>query len=120
MDDLDILTLAEAAARLGVAQSTLRNQVKAGRLQARKLGKTWITTGAEVERYRSESLGQPGRPSMAPGFRVLGIKAELKGEPGACATCAPLRGQLFDPNGPHPELPIAGCTSDRGCTCRYE
>lgn len=62
MDDLDILTLAEAAERLGVAASTLRNQVKAGRLRARLVGKTWVTTSSEVERYRAESLGRVGRP----------------------------------------------------------
>ena len=62
MDDLDIITLAEAAELLDRSASTLRNQVKAGRLRARLIGKTWITTRGEIERYRLESLGQPGRP----------------------------------------------------------
>jgi len=56
-----MLTLQEAAARLGVAASTLRHQVQAGRLRARLVGKTYIVTDREVERYRRESLGQPGR-----------------------------------------------------------
>lgn len=56
-----VLSLADAAERLGVAASTLRHQANAGRLHGRVLGKTWITTVAEVERYRAESLGQPGR-----------------------------------------------------------
>lgn len=63
MDDLDIITLAEAGEILGRSATTLRHQVAAGRLQARLIGKTWITTRAEVERYRRESLGQPGRPA---------------------------------------------------------
>lgn len=57
----DLLTLAEAGRKLGLAPSTLRNQVKAGRLAATLIGKTWTITAAELERYRSESLGRPGR-----------------------------------------------------------
>jgi excisionase family DNA binding protein len=57
----DILTLAEAGELLGVSPGTLRNQVLAGKLAARKIGKTWVTTRLEVARYRAESLGQPGR-----------------------------------------------------------
>lgn len=62
MEKLDILTLAEAGELLDRSATTLRAQVKNGRLQARLIGKTWITTRAEVERYRRESLGQAGRP----------------------------------------------------------
>lgn len=58
---MKVLTLTEAGERLGVAQSTLRNQVKAGRLRATLIGKTWTVTEREVERYRAESLGKPGR-----------------------------------------------------------
>jgi len=58
----DIITLAEAAEELGIAASTLRHQAQGGRLEARNVGKTWITTRQEVERYRREQLGQVGRP----------------------------------------------------------
>lgn len=58
----DIVTLAEAGALLDRSPTTLRHQVKIGRLQARLIGKTWVTTRAEVERYRRESLGRMGRP----------------------------------------------------------
>lgn len=58
-----MLTLTEAAARLGLAASTLRHQVQAGHLRARLVGKTYIVTARELERYRAEHLGQPGRPS---------------------------------------------------------
>lgn len=57
-----MLTLTEAAARLGVAASTLRHQVHNGRLHARLVGKTWIVSEREIERYRGESLGRIGRP----------------------------------------------------------
>lgn len=56
------ITLAEAGyALMGLSPSTLRNQVRAGRLHARLVGKTWVVTPREVERYRAESLGRPGR-----------------------------------------------------------
>ena len=63
---MPILTLAQAGDRLGLSASTLRNQVKAGRLRATLIGKTWTVTEREVERYRSESLGKPGRHSAPP------------------------------------------------------
>jgi hypothetical protein len=58
----DIMSLAEAADELGLGQSTLRAQVKARHLVARNVGKTWITTRDEVERYRRNHLGKIGRP----------------------------------------------------------
>ena len=53
-----MLTLAQAASRLGVSPSTLRGQVGKGKLKARLVGKTWTVSEREVERYRAESLGK--------------------------------------------------------------
>jgi hypothetical protein len=64
MDDL--VTLAQAAESLGLAPTTLRAQVGRGRPAATKIGKTWITTPQEVERYRRESKGKVGRPFAVP------------------------------------------------------
>ncbi len=61
-----MLTLTEAADELGLAASTLRHQVQAGRLRARLVGKTYVVTPGEVERYRREHLGKAGRPSHQP------------------------------------------------------
>ena len=58
-----MLTLTEAADRLGLAASTLRHQVQAGRLVATLVGKTYVITERELARYRAEHLGKPGRPS---------------------------------------------------------
>jgi len=52
------VTLADAAARLGVSPDTLRWQVRNGRLRATKVGRDWHVTPGEVERYRRESLGR--------------------------------------------------------------
>ena len=58
-----MLTLAEAAAELGISPATLRHQVQLGRMSARLFGKTYVITSEELERYRATSLGRPGRPS---------------------------------------------------------
>jgi predicted transcriptional regulator len=58
-----MLTLAEAAAELGIAHATLRHQVQLGRMKAQLFGKTYVVTTEELERYRATSLGRPGRPS---------------------------------------------------------
>ena len=55
------LTLAEAAASLGVDPATLRQQIERGQFKAEKRAGSWFATPAEVERYRQVSLGQPGR-----------------------------------------------------------
>jgi excisionase family DNA binding protein len=57
-----MLTLAEAAARLGLSPSTLRHQAQAGRLRATLVGKTYVVSVREVERYRDEHQGRMGRP----------------------------------------------------------
>ena len=53
-----MLTLVEAAVRLGLAASTLRSQIRNGRLRGRLIGKTWTVSEREVERYRAQSLGK--------------------------------------------------------------
>jgi len=60
-----MLTLAQAAAILGRSPDTLRRQVHNGRLRATLIGKTWVVTEEELERYRAESLGHLGRPAGA-------------------------------------------------------
>ena len=50
-----VLTLAEAARLLGVSPTTLRVQIRNGKLRARKVGPVWTVTEREVERYRRES-----------------------------------------------------------------
>lgn len=57
-----LLTLAQAAERLGRSVNTLREQIRRGRLHAQKIGRDWLVEEAEVERYRRENLGRAGRP----------------------------------------------------------
>lgn len=67
------MTLTEAAEALGLSAATLRQQIAKGRLQAHKIGPIWVVTAEEIERYRSESRGRPGRRYQEPG--------RLAGEP---------------------------------------
>lgn len=52
------MTLTDAAALLGLSPTTLRVQVRNGKLRATKVGRDWTVTPREVERYRRESLGR--------------------------------------------------------------
>ena len=47
-------SIPEAAKLLGLAPSTLRHQVKNGKLAARKVSRDWYVTTQEIERYRAE------------------------------------------------------------------
>jgi excisionase family DNA binding protein len=48
-------SLPQAAKLLGLAPSTLRHQVKNGKLRAVKVSRDWYITTEEVERYRTEN-----------------------------------------------------------------
>jgi excisionase family DNA binding protein len=51
-----MLTLSEAAQRLGVSPDTLRWQVHNGKLKAKKVGPLWTVTEQEVAKYQLERL----------------------------------------------------------------
>lgn len=57
------IPLSEAARDLGVAHATLTKQAHSGRLWAVKVGPIYLTSRAEIERYRIWSKGRPGRKS---------------------------------------------------------
>lgn len=47
----ELISLAEASQRYGLSMSYLRTIAQSGRLQARKIGRNWVTTPAAVEAY---------------------------------------------------------------------
>jgi excisionase family DNA binding protein len=49
-----VVTLKEAAERLGLSPTTLRVQILRRKLNAKKIGRDWQVSPREVERYRQE------------------------------------------------------------------
>lgn len=72
------IPLSVAAEELGVAHTTLATQARLGRFKAWKVGPIWVTNHTEIERYRLNSLGQPGRRS---GTRDTKPRARKDAEP---------------------------------------
>lgn len=57
-----LMGLAQAARELGdVTAGTLKVQAQRGRLRAERVGRDWLVSPAEVERYRREVMGRRGR-----------------------------------------------------------
>jgi predicted site-specific integrase-resolvase len=50
-----MFSIPEAAKELGLAPSTLRHQIKNGKLAARKVSRDWYVTADEIARYRAEN-----------------------------------------------------------------
>lgn len=50
------MPLADVARSLGLAPSTLRHQIRNGKMLAEKRGRDWFVEPSEVERYRRENL----------------------------------------------------------------
>lgn len=61
------LGLGEAAELLGVSHATLRAQVHRGRLRAFKVGRDWLVTEEEIDRYRIEVQSRRQAASRRPG-----------------------------------------------------
>lgn len=59
--ETEVLTLMDVGKRIGVSASTLRKSAEIGTLTATKLGKTWLVTAEEADRYARENKGKPGR-----------------------------------------------------------
>jgi excisionase family DNA binding protein len=55
----ELISLLEAAKRYGLSRTYLRTIARSGRLKAKKLGRDWLTTPADLEAY-IESREQRG------------------------------------------------------------
>ncbi len=55
-----MLTLAEAAERLGLAHDTLRRQIRLGVLPALKMGNQWVVTAEALAAYDEYRKGPRG------------------------------------------------------------
>ena len=59
------MTILEAAEALGLKPSTLRLQVKLGKLKAHRMGGRIYVSPIEIERYRAVSLGRYAKKDPA-------------------------------------------------------
>jgi hypothetical protein len=59
--DTQYVSLNDASRELGVDPATLRNQIHNRRLRGFKIGRNWVITSDEMERYRRENMGTVGR-----------------------------------------------------------
>ncbi len=83
--DVEVLTLKEAAERLGVKRNTLVQQVRKGALAATLSGSVYLVTAEEVERYKHDHRGKhvgfesathPMHGKQGPGHRRKGDARE--------------------------------------------
>jgi hypothetical protein len=58
--DDEVLTLAEAAERLGVQRASLAKQARRGVLKARLAGNVYLITGRALKDYERDHLGKSG------------------------------------------------------------
>jgi excisionase family DNA binding protein len=58
----DLLTLAQAAHRLGVSRQRVHWLIQAGRLPAERLGHAWVIRAADLAVYAPR---RPGRPKKS-------------------------------------------------------
>jgi excisionase family DNA binding protein len=67
MPDPSLLSVTEAAARLGVSPSAVRQRIASGRLPAIKRGRSWWLDERAVQRYvrQPSSAGRPFSPRMS-------------------------------------------------------
>jgi excisionase family DNA binding protein len=56
-----ILSLTEAAERTGLSESWMRRLLMAGRLEGKKIGKTWLVLAEDVDALAAGQR-KPGRP----------------------------------------------------------
>lgn len=55
-----MLTVNDAAERLGLSPTTVRQQILAGKIAAKKIGPIWFVDAHSLRTYRRHSLGKPG------------------------------------------------------------
>lgn len=56
MSSEELLTLRQAAARVGLTDSALRHAIRRGRLPAVKLGRDWLVRPSDLDAYRRRAL----------------------------------------------------------------
>jgi hypothetical protein len=58
----NVITLKEASKQCGLSTSHLRLLAKTRRLQARKIGRDWVTTAEAIQRYMADAYLRSRNP----------------------------------------------------------
>lgn len=58
--DEEVLTITQAAERIGVSPDTLQSQIRRGKIAAERFGRQWMIEANELQRYREEVQGKHG------------------------------------------------------------
>jgi len=62
-EDLDIMTVAEAAKELGLSERTVQDRLQRGVMRGRRIGeRVWVVHRNEVEKWKQRGKIRPGRP----------------------------------------------------------
>ncbi|MDQ6831838.1 MAG: helix-turn-helix domain-containing protein [Chloroflexota bacterium] len=77
-DGTELLTLKEAAARIGVSPITLQQQIRKGVLHAVRLGNQWVVTADDLRAYTATRQGKRGFAS--PSHPYHGLRPPRKGD----------------------------------------
>ena len=67
MDSEELISLAEAAAVVGLHPKHLGLLARTGKLRARKIGRNWVTTRAAAEDYMRDSFRRSKDPTKNQG-----------------------------------------------------
>ncbi len=57
-DDMNLLSVTEAAIRLGISRAAILRAVREGRMSAEKIGQTYVIRAADVKRYKVNEAKQ--------------------------------------------------------------
>ena len=67
-EELDVLTIAEAARELGLAERTVVDRIHRGAMRGIRVGqRVWVVPRDEVEQWRSRGKLKAGRPRRQDG-----------------------------------------------------
>ena len=62
-EDLDIMTVTEAARELGLTERAVQDRLQRGVMRGRRIGaRVWVIHRTEVEKWKERGKLRPGRP----------------------------------------------------------
>lgn len=68
-EDLDVLTVAEAAKELGLSERGVQDRLRRGVMHGVRIGeRVWVVPRSEVEEWKKRGKVRPGRPRRATGL----------------------------------------------------